>query len=182
MERVVLAGSAALEASSTPGLNFRQFVDALARCGLLGFSSKYIGGTRTFGGRFGGGIGVTGNESQFISAAERVQAIFITQMRLLDSQQVDARLQQLVRLPSANHEGGASEEENKLEGIKQGNTRGNAAGRGHGGKNKGKHTARGTAGGLRGGNTSRKAAAAGPKPATALAPIQTTPRERETIA
>lgn len=180
----MLSGPAALEASSAPGLNFRQFVDALSRCGLLGFSGKNSDGTTTLGGGLGGGIGVIPYKSQLKStAAERVQAMFITRMRLLDSKHVDARLQQLVQPPSSNHEGEASQEGNKLEGIMQRHTRGHAvgAGGGHGGKKKRGHAARGTsAGGPRGG--SRKAVAVDPKPAAVLAPIQTTPRGRETIA
>lgn len=175
IERAVLSGPAALETSSAPGLNFGQFVDALARCGLLCPSSKCIDGTRTLGGGFGGGVGNAPNKSQLLSTAERVQAIFIARMRLLDSQHVDARLQPLVRLPCANPEGEAPEEGNKLESIRQRKNRGHAAGSGPGGKKKGRggHTARGTnAVGPRGGN--RKATDS--TPATALAPIQITPR------
>lgn len=178
---MVLSGSAELRASSAPGLSFRQFMDALARCGLLGFSSKYIDGTSTPA--FGGGIGVTRNLSGHLSTAERVQAMLITKMRLLDNQHIDARLQQLVRSPPTNHEGETPEEGTTLEGTKQRDTRGRAAGAGagHGGKKKGGRTARGSnnARGPRGGG--RKAAGADPKPATILAPIQTTPRGRENV-
>ena len=173
---MVLSSSAELGASSVPGLSFRQFVDALARCGLVGFSSKHVDGM-TQG--FGGGIGVTRNRSGHLSNAERVQAIFITQMNLLDSQHVDARLQQLVRSPSTNHDGETSEAGNRLEGIKQRDTRRHAAGAsgGHGGKRKGGRGARGsnTAGGPRGGG-GKAAGGADPKSASVLAPIQKTPR------
>lgn len=179
IERVILSGPTALEASSAPGLRFRQFVDALARCGLLGFSGKNSYGMRTLPGGFGGGIGVTRHNGQLVSTAERVQAMFTTKMRLLDSQHVDARLQQLLRPPSTNHEGEASEGD-RTEAIKQRDARGQGAGGGHGGKKKRGNNARAaSAGGLQGGATK---AVAGPKPATVLAPIETTPRGRETVA
>lgn len=164
-----MSSPAALEASSAPGLNFGQFVDALARCGLLGFSSKCTEATRTL-------CGVTRDKSQLLSTAERVQAVFITQMRLHDSQHVDTRLQQVARLASTNHEeGGASEDGHKLKSKKQRETRGHTARGGHGAKKTGRHATRGiNSGGPRGGG--RKAAVADPKTTTVLAPIQTTPR------
>eukprot|EP00752_Nemacystus_decipiens_P004682 g4270.t1 len=177
MERVILSGSTEVGASMAPGLSFRQFVDALARCGLLGFSGKHFVGTRTH----------IGFDRECLSAAERVQAMFVTKMRLLDSRHVEARLQHLVRSPPTNHVGEASEEENRLEGIKRRGSRGHAllAGAGHGGGKNGGHTARGSnnAGGPRGGP--RKAVVVHPNPATTtavLGPIQATLRGRETLA
>ena len=187
MERLVLSGLAELGGSSAPGLSFRLFVDALARCGLLAFSSKHLDGTKATG--FGGAIGITRSPSDHISAAERVQAMLITKMRLLDSQYVDARIQQLVRSPSTNHEGETSEESNRVGGIMPRTASGHAsgAGTGRGGRKTktGGHAARGgnSTGRPRGGSTSRKVATH-PKPATTivLAPLQTTPRGRETKA
>ena len=182
---MVLSGSTALEASSAPGLSFRQFVDALARCGLLCFCGKHVDSARTLDGGLGGGGGVPQHKkNQLVSAAERVQAMFVTRMRLLDSKHVDARLQQLVHPTSAtNHGGEAPEEGNGVESIKQRENHGGhaaGAGCGHVGKKKGGGIAHERlSGGPRGGG---RKAAADPKPASVLAPIQTTPRGRETLA
>ncbi|CAM9268006.1 unnamed protein product [Ectocarpus sp. 12 AP-2014] len=75
VERVILSGAAPDDNDAAPGLNFRQFVDGLARCGLIGFS------------RNGTGF------KECVSAAERMQAIFIARMRLLDREHVETTLQ-----------------------------------------------------------------------------------------
>ncbi|CAM9984921.1 unnamed protein product, partial [Scytosiphon promiscuus] len=89
MERALLTGSTQ-EGDTTLGLNFGQFVDALARCGLIGFArgtgdegvvATGVGGLAT-----GQGVG------RFVSPAERTQAIFVETMRLLDREHVDANL------------------------------------------------------------------------------------------
>lgn len=153
---MVLSGPVSLEAAGNgaQGLNFRQFVDALSRCGLVGFSNSGIGGTA--------------HEKKLVSAAERAQAVFKTQMRLLDKQHVAAKLQKLADLPPANLEAGTV-----VEGAAQ-RKDGHTAGDGNGTK-KADTTARGSnkRGSRRDGG--RKAAsAADPKPAPALSPIQTT--------
>ncbi|CAM9777668.1 unnamed protein product [Choristocarpus tenellus] len=55
------------------GLSFRQFVDAIARCGLLGFSV----------GRFA---------EVFTTLPQRVQAVLITKMDLLNHRKLASRL------------------------------------------------------------------------------------------
>jgi len=161
IERVMLSGSVSLDAGScAQGLNFRQFVDALARCGLVGFSSKGVGGTA--------------HEKQLVSAAERAQAIFKTQMRLLDKQHVAAKLQKLAHLPPADQEKGPTiGVEGRVERSTHG-SHGRTAGDGNGTK-KANATARGsTQRGTRRDGGKKAATAADPKPAHALAPIQTT--------
>ncbi|CAM9277733.1 unnamed protein product, partial [Pylaiella littoralis] len=75
MERVVMSDCTLQDANSSAsglGLSFRQFVDALVRCGLMGFSAE----------RAAAGVPV----------AQRAHAIFIRQMKLLDGQHVDAKV------------------------------------------------------------------------------------------
>lgn len=63
------------------GLGFEQFVDALARCALIGLSPK--------GSHAGPGDGgERGGEQRPPCAGERVQAIFVQQMNLLDDESV----------------------------------------------------------------------------------------------
>ena len=91
MERVVLS-------HSTPDgldLSFPQFVDALARCGLIGFPvavASATGHQTHLNAGFGNNEAITHKSKQFMFAAERAQALFAMQMRLLDSQHVDATL------------------------------------------------------------------------------------------
>lgn len=78
---------------STPeatGLSFHQFVDALARCGLM--CSLGVGKTEQSGPGIRTGAGVKGRPEYIGSAAERVQAILTKQMNLLDSQLLKATL------------------------------------------------------------------------------------------
>lgn len=90
---------------STPeglGLKFPQFVDALARCGLLGFPVSAIKTEQLnqtglhevgFGDKIKGANILTRRpRRQFSFAAERTQAVFLAQMRLLDGQHVDTTL------------------------------------------------------------------------------------------
>lgn len=65
------------------GLSFHQFVDALARCSLLGFAEKHTA--------FEAGE----RSGMSSSASGRVQAFFISRMRLLDDKHVDAILRSL---------------------------------------------------------------------------------------
>lgn len=85
VERVILSGAAPDDNDAAPGLNFRQFVDGLARCGLIGCS------------RNGTGF------KQCVSAAERMQAVFIARMRLLDREHVETTLQQQQQQQPAEH-------------------------------------------------------------------------------
>ena len=89
---------------STPdglGLSFPQLVDALARCGLIGFPATTVTTEREktglddagFGGKSNGANTLTSRPNrQFSFAAERVQTLFVSQMRLIDGQHVDATL------------------------------------------------------------------------------------------
>ncbi|CAM9663336.1 unnamed protein product [Ectocarpus sp. 6 AP-2014] len=85
VEQVILSGAAPDDKEAAPGLNFRQFVDGLARCGLIGFSKNGTG------------------FKQCVSAAERMQAVFMARMRLLDSEHVEATLQQQQQQQPAEH-------------------------------------------------------------------------------
>lgn len=199
MEQVVLSDSTPPDAhKSAPGLglNFRQFVDALARCGLIGFSGNRTttsGGVSTGLLLGGGGLeidrgGITSSgtvvkqlKSEPVSAAERAHTIFIRQMKLLDGQHVDAKLQQLMHLhptTMANDDGGQNIGTTTVENEK--GRRGNAAGKYQKKKKTGSlQKMRGTAtdhtpGSLRGGGSRRAVAAAAdpPKPNSSLAPIQ----------
>ncbi|CAB1108314.1 unnamed protein product [Ectocarpus sp. CCAP 1310/34] len=85
VERVILSGAAPDDKDAAPGLNFRQFVDGLARCGLIGYSKN--------------GTGI----KQCVSAAERMQDVFIARMRLLDREHVETALQQQQQQQSAEH-------------------------------------------------------------------------------
>lgn len=199
MERVVLSDFPPPDSnnSAPAGLNFRQFVDALARCGLIAFSSKRSSSrTRrapTVGGgvaRDGSGGGTQKNNEQFVSAGERAHAMFIGHMRLLDAQHVDARLEQLVvhLHPPANSEGDYNA--TTMKGEKYGNgtskqsSRGRAAASGGGGGGdktkkgslqKTRVTTANNPARLRGGSRNKaSAAAADLKPISSLAPIQAT--------
>lgn len=90
---------------STPdgiGLNFPQLVDALARCGLIGFPAAAVTSEHHQTGLDDTGFGGSGighanlltrrPRRKFSFAAERAQALFVAQMRLLDGQHVDATL------------------------------------------------------------------------------------------
>lgn len=152
IERVVLSGSVSLDAAGNcaQGLNFRQFVDALSRCGLVGFSNTGV-------------IGGTAHEKKLVSAAERAQAIFKTQMRLLDKQHVAAKLQKLADLPPAILEATAGVEGTAVEGPTR-SKHGHTAGDGNGTK-KANTSARGsTKRGTRRDGGKKAATAADPKP------------------
>lgn len=103
MERVVLAGSTS-DNDSAPSLDFGQFVDALARCGLMGFSRGTGGGTFTAPGveESAAGQGIR----RFVSAAERIQGVFVETMRLLDREHVDANMHRQASGAGAGAEGG----------------------------------------------------------------------------
>lgn len=90
---------------STPdglGLSFPQLVDALARCGLIGFPAAAVPlehhqtslDDTGFGGNSNGHANLLTRRPRrkFSFAAERAQALFVAQMRLLDGQHVDATL------------------------------------------------------------------------------------------
>lgn len=131
-------------------------MDALARCGLVGLSSKSIGGTRY--------------EKDPVSTAERVQAVFKTQMRLLDKQHVAAKLQQLVDLPpgvESRVEGTTKSNHGYAAGDGDGDQMVNAAARGYSKQ------------GSRPGGGKNAAIVANPKSKTALAPVQTTTPRRK---
>lgn len=72
------------------GLDFRTFVDAIARCGLIGFSCARAAEESRMG--MGTGAVSRARQEQELSAGERTQAILIVQMRLLDNQYVDLTL------------------------------------------------------------------------------------------
>lgn len=134
MELLVLSDSnppGARNSAPGLGLNFHQFVDALARCGLIGFSGQRAttsggvtsgltaaGGTsatRDGGGGSGSSRAVVTpqnrSEKLFVApAAERAHAVFVGLMKLHDRQHVDAKLKQLMHLhhtptAAANDEG-----------------------------------------------------------------------------
>lgn len=65
------------------GLNFPQFIDALARCGLIGFASE--------DGRGSDGAGRHSSGRLSASIVKRVQAIFVRHMNLLDDDYVKQR-------------------------------------------------------------------------------------------
>lgn len=176
------------------GLSFRQFVDALVRCGLIGFSAERAaagGGdargpslgegesVRDGGGYGSGALRQSASEQLFVvPVAQRAHAIFIRQMKLLDGQHVDAKVMRLMPLhpaPTANDEEG---EKNT------GKTTTKAEGK-NGGRGKTKATGRGlqktrvvttnhTPGRLRGGGwkvVPRAVAADPPKSISLLTPI-----------
>ncbi|CAM9356453.1 unnamed protein product [Ectocarpus sp. 8 AP-2014] len=179
VEEVILSGAAPDDIDAAPGLNFRQFADGLARCGLIGFSKN--------------GTGI----KQCVSAAERMQAVFIARMRLLDSEHVEATLQQQQQQPAEHLTAGAA-----AAGV-AGKRVAGGSGPGGGGTSKdgervhvaGVERARRTVGSKmgRGKTNSRRAppregtrrvtaaaaaAVADPTPATTLAPVlQVTPRK-----
>lgn len=91
MERAITSGSP----PEAIGLTCRQFVDALARCGLIGFSPRGIGtGPPTAVGTGPeGGQGARARGKSPTTPAERTQAVLTEHMSLLDSQYVDAKIQ-----------------------------------------------------------------------------------------
>lgn len=92
MERAIASGSP----PEATGLTFRQFVDALARCGLIGFSPCGIGTGPPAAVGTGTGAGQGANRAKGKSPttpAERTQSVLTVQMRLLDSPYVDAKIQ-----------------------------------------------------------------------------------------
>ncbi|CAM9154519.1 unnamed protein product, partial [Hapterophycus canaliculatus] len=111
MERVVLAGRTPDDEDPAPGLNFGQFVDAIARCGLIGFS---VG--------IGSGIG---DHRRPVSTAERIQAVFVETMMLLDREHVGANLH---RQEDGAAAGGEGEGEALARGGKHPNQNGTAIG------------------------------------------------------
>lgn len=91
MERVAVFGDAMPRGT---GLSFHQFVDALARCGLIAFSpsdghSSNTGLATTPGIRWWRGRQHGGASSSYVHAGDRMQAMFITHMKLLDRKYVD---------------------------------------------------------------------------------------------
>lgn len=106
MERVVLAGYA--QDDDTPhSLNFGQFVDALARCGLIGFPRGIGSATSAAAAGSGDSANRLHGIKRFVSPAERTQAMFVETMGLLDRENVDANLR---RQESGAAEGGEAEE------------------------------------------------------------------------
>lgn len=90
---------------STPdglGLSFPQLVDALGRCGLIGFPGAAVTTEHHPTGLDDAGFGGNGNGRantltrrpgrKLLFAAERVQTLLVSQMRLLDGQHVDSTL------------------------------------------------------------------------------------------
>lgn len=133
---------------STPdglGLSCPQLVDALARCGLIGFPGPAVSTEHHPTGLDDAGFGRKGNgraniltrrsRRKLLSAAERVQALFVAQMRLLDGQHVDSTL-----LLRAEEEEAAAEllPENDLGGMSKtaGQSNATAAGASGGTKSK----------------------------------------------
>lgn len=90
MERAIISGSPPEEI----GLTCRQFIDALARCGLIGFSPRGIGTVPPAAVGTGPGAGqeARARGKPPTTPAERTQAVLTVHMRLLDSQYVDAKI------------------------------------------------------------------------------------------